>query len=169
MQMHEKIKDLMYEFVKFLDNNSLYSRMTVKKEEWEAINTEHERIDWERRNIAEVRRIMPTSRWDQKLLDIWTSEKNSSLYRVNIKWLYQAQSKQQDAENVYGNKELREIELQAAYQQVELILYRDSFNSSRIRSASASAWLDLKSNFNRSNLQYSTVIITRSWLWHLEY
>ncbi len=31
--MHEKIKDLMYEFVKFLDNNSLYSRMTVEKEE----------------------------------------------------------------------------------------------------------------------------------------
>jgi len=29
MQIHEKIKDLMYEFVKFLDNNSLYFRMIV--------------------------------------------------------------------------------------------------------------------------------------------
>lgn len=61
-----------------------------------------------------------------------------------ILWLYQARNRQQDAGNVYGNKELREIELQAAYQQVELILYRDSSNSSKIRSASASAWLGPK-------------------------
>ncbi len=71
----------MYSFVKFLDNNSLYSRMTSKKEEWKTMNIEHERIEKERRNIAETKRIL-MNRWDSKLLNLWISKKDSSLYSV---------------------------------------------------------------------------------------
>jgi len=33
MQLHVNVENLMYSFVKFLDNNSLYSRMISEKEE----------------------------------------------------------------------------------------------------------------------------------------
>ena len=71
----------MYSFVKFLNNNLLYSRMTSKKEEWKVINIEHKRIEKERRNIAETKRIM-MNKWDLKLLNLWISKKDSSLYSV---------------------------------------------------------------------------------------
>ncbi len=71
----------MYSFVKFLDNNSLYSRMTSEKEEWKMMNIEHERIEKERRNITETKRIM-MNRWNSKLLNLWISKKDSSLYSV---------------------------------------------------------------------------------------
>jgi hypothetical protein len=63
MQLHANVKDLMYKFKIFLDNNLLYSSMIIEKEEWEAINIEHEWIDQERRNIVKVKKIM-TSKWD---------------------------------------------------------------------------------------------------------
>ena len=81
MQLHINVKNLMYSFVKFLDNNSLYSRMTSKKEEWKTINIEHERIEKERRNKAETKRIM-MNRWDLKLLNLWISKKDSLLYSI---------------------------------------------------------------------------------------
>ncbi len=81
MQLHINVKNLMYSFVKFLDNNSLYSRMTSKKEEWKTMNIEHERIEKERRNKAETKRIM-MNRWDLKLLNLWISKKDSLLYSI---------------------------------------------------------------------------------------
>ncbi len=81
MQLYVNVKNLMYSFVKFLDNNSLYSRMTSKKEEWKMMNIEHERIEKERRDIAEIKRIM-MNRWNSKLLNLWISKKDSSLYSV---------------------------------------------------------------------------------------
>ena len=81
MQLHVNVENLMYSFVKFLDNNSLYSRMTSEKEEWKMMNIEHERIEKERRDIAETKRIM-MNRWDLKLLNLWISKKDSSLYSV---------------------------------------------------------------------------------------
>ncbi len=81
MQLHMNVKNLMYSFVKFLDNNSLYSRITSEKEEWKTINIEHERIEKERRDIAETKRIM-MNRWNLKQLNLWISKKNSSLYSV---------------------------------------------------------------------------------------
>ncbi len=33
MQVHEKVEDLMYDFVEFLENNSLYLQMILEKEE----------------------------------------------------------------------------------------------------------------------------------------
>ncbi len=81
MQLHVNVKNLMYSFVKFLDNNSLYSRMTSEKEEWKAMNIEHERIEKERKEITETKRIM-MNRWNSKLLNLWISKKNSSLYSV---------------------------------------------------------------------------------------
>ena len=71
----------MYNFVKFLNNNSLYSRMTSEKEEWKTMNIEHERIEKKRRNIVEIKRIV-MNRWDSKLLNLWISKKNSSLYSI---------------------------------------------------------------------------------------
>ncbi len=67
--------------MKFLDNNSLYSRMTSEKEEWKTMNIEHERIEKERRDITETKRIM-MNRWDLKLLNLWISKKDSSLYSI---------------------------------------------------------------------------------------
>jgi len=81
MQLHVNVKNLMYSFVKFLDNNSLYSRMTSEKEEWKMMNIEHERIEKERRDIAETKRII-MNRWDLKLLNLWISKKDSSLYLI---------------------------------------------------------------------------------------
>ncbi len=81
MQLHVNVKNLMYSFVKFLDNNSLYSRMTSEKEEWKTMNIEHERIEKERRDITETKRIV-INRWDSKLLNLWISKKDSSLYSV---------------------------------------------------------------------------------------
>ncbi len=81
MQLHVNVENLMYSFVKFLDNNSLYSRMTSEKEEWKTMNIEHERIEKERRDIAEAKRIV-MNRWDSKLLNLWISKKDSSLYSV---------------------------------------------------------------------------------------
>ena len=73
----------MYSFVKFLDNNSLYSRMTSEKEEWKMMNIEHERIEKERRDIAEAKRVV-MNRWDSKLLNLWSSKKDFSLYLLEI-------------------------------------------------------------------------------------
>ncbi len=84
MQLHVNVKNLMYSFAKFLDNNSLYSRMTSKKEEWKMMNIEHERIEKERRDIAEIKKIM-MKRWDSKLLNVWISKKGSSLYSIKRK------------------------------------------------------------------------------------
>ncbi len=81
MQLHVNVKHLMYSFVKFLDNNSLYSRMTSEKEEWKMMNIEHKRIEKERRDIAETKRIV-MNRWDSKLLNLWISKKDSLLYSV---------------------------------------------------------------------------------------
>ncbi len=81
MQLHVNVKNLMYSFVKFLDINSLYSRMTSEKEEWKTMNIEHKRIEKERRDIAETKRIV-MNRWDSKLLNLWISKKDSSLYSV---------------------------------------------------------------------------------------
>ncbi len=81
MQLHVNVKNLMYSFVKFLNNNSLYSKMTNEKEEWKMMNIEHERIEKERRDIAETKRIM-MNRWDLKLLNLWISKKDSSLYSI---------------------------------------------------------------------------------------
>ncbi len=81
MQLYVNVKNFMYSFVKFLNNNLLYSRMTSKKEEWKVINIEHKRIEKERRNIAETKRIM-MNKWDLKLLNLWISKKDSSLYSV---------------------------------------------------------------------------------------
>ncbi len=84
MQLHVNVKNLMYSFVKFLDNNSLYSRMTSEKKEWKMMNIEHERIEKERRDITETRKIM-MNKWDLKLLNLWISKKDSSLYSVKRK------------------------------------------------------------------------------------
>ncbi len=81
MQLHVNVENLMYSFVKFLDNNSLYSRMISKKEEWKMMNIKHERIEKERRDIVETKRIM-MNRWDLKLLNLWISKKDSSLYSI---------------------------------------------------------------------------------------
>ncbi len=81
MQLHVNVKNLMYSFMKFLDNNSLYSRMINKKEEWKIMNIEHKRIEKERRDITEIKRIM-MNRWDLKLLNLWILKKDSSLYSV---------------------------------------------------------------------------------------
>lgn len=83
MQVHEKVEDLVYDFVEFLENNSLYSRMTLEEEGWKVISAEHERIERERRDIAGARKTV-ASRWGQKLLDIWTPEQGSSLYSVKM-------------------------------------------------------------------------------------
>ncbi len=45
------------------------------------MNIEHERIEKERRNIAEIKRIM-MNRWNSKLLNLWILKKDSSLYSV---------------------------------------------------------------------------------------
>ncbi len=74
----------MYSFMKFLDNNSLYSRMINKKEEWKMMNIKHERIEKEKRNIIKIKRIM-MNKWDLKLLNLWSSKKNSSLYSIKRK------------------------------------------------------------------------------------
>ncbi len=58
MQLHVNVKNLMYNFVKFLDNNLLYSRIINEKEEWKTMNNKYERIEKERRDIAETKRIM---------------------------------------------------------------------------------------------------------------
>ena len=71
----------MYSFMKFLDNNLLYSRIINKKKEWKMMNIEHERIEKERRDIAETKRII-MNRWDLKLLNLWISKKDSSLYLI---------------------------------------------------------------------------------------
>ncbi len=81
MQLHVNVKNLMYSFMKFLDNNSLYSRMISEKEEWKTMNIEHKRIEKERRDIAETKRIM-MNRWSSKLLNLWISKKDSSLYSI---------------------------------------------------------------------------------------
>ncbi len=81
MQLHVNVKNLMYSFMKFLDNNSLYSRMISEKEEWKTMSIEHKRIEKERRDIAETKRIM-MNRWDSKLLNLWISKKDSSLYSI---------------------------------------------------------------------------------------
>ncbi len=81
MQLHVNVENLMYSFVKFLNNNSLYSRMISKKEEWKMMNIKHERIEKERRDIVETKRIM-MNRWDLKLLNLWISKKDSSLYSI---------------------------------------------------------------------------------------
>lgn len=83
MQVHERVEDLVYDFVEFLENNSLYSRMTLEEEGWKVISAEHERIERERRDIAGARKTV-ASRWGQKLLDIWTPEQGSSLYSVKM-------------------------------------------------------------------------------------
>ncbi len=45
------------------------------------MNIEHERIEKERRDIAEIKRIM-MNRWNSKLLNLWILKKDSSLYSV---------------------------------------------------------------------------------------
>ncbi len=55
MQVHEKVEDLMYDFVEFLENNSLYLQMILEKEEWEVINAKHEQIDRKWRNSNQGR------------------------------------------------------------------------------------------------------------------
>jgi len=45
------------------------------------MNIEHKRIEKERRDIAETKRIM-MNRWDSKLLNLWISKKDSSLYSI---------------------------------------------------------------------------------------
>ncbi len=71
----------MYSFVKFLNNNSLYSRIINEKEEWKIMNIEHKRIEKERKDITETKRVM-MNRWDLKLLNLWISKKDSSLYLI---------------------------------------------------------------------------------------
>jgi len=55
--------------------------MTSEKEEWKTMNIEHERIKKERRDIVETKRIM-MNRWDSKLLNLWISKKDFSLYSI---------------------------------------------------------------------------------------
>lgn len=73
MQVHKKVKDLIFNFVEFLDSDSLYLWMIAEKERWEMINAEHEWIKRDWRNIADVRKTM-ISKWEQKLLNIWISK-----------------------------------------------------------------------------------------------
>ncbi len=75
MQVHKKVKDLIFNFVEFLDSDSLYLWMIAEKERWEMINAEHEWIKRDRRNIANVRKTM-ISKWEQKLLNIWISKQD---------------------------------------------------------------------------------------------
>lgn len=75
MQVHKKVKDLIFNFVEFLDSDSLYLWMIAEKERWEMINAEHEWIKRDRRNIADVRKTM-ISKWEQKLLNIWISKQD---------------------------------------------------------------------------------------------
>ncbi len=79
--MHINVEDLMYEFVKFLKRNSLYAEMIIKRDEWKVIIIEYECINVKRRNVIEVRKIV-ASRWKQKLLNLWISEKDFSLYSI---------------------------------------------------------------------------------------
>ncbi len=71
----------MYEFIDFLDCNSLYAKMIIKKEKWEAIIIEYECIDAKRRDVVEAWKII-ASRWKQKLLNLWILEKNFLLYLI---------------------------------------------------------------------------------------
>lgn len=84
MQVHEKVEDLMYNFIKFLDHNSLYLRMIIEKERWEVIIIKCECINAERRDVIKAKKIV-ISRWDQKLLNLWTSKENFSLYSIKRK------------------------------------------------------------------------------------
>lgn len=103
MQVHKKVKDLIFNFVEFLDSDSLYLWMIAEKERWEMINAEHEWIKRDRRNIADVRKTM-ISKWEQKLLNIWISKQDlkmsvmSKMYviinRVENKHLMKAMMKQ---------------------------------------------------------------------------
>ncbi len=45
MNMYVNVENLVYKFIKFLEHNSLYAKMTIKKNEWEAIIIEYECID----------------------------------------------------------------------------------------------------------------------------
>ncbi len=67
--MHVNVEDLMYEFVKFLERNSLYAKMIIKRNEWEAIIIKYECINAEKRNVIKARKIV-ASRWKQKLLNL---------------------------------------------------------------------------------------------------
>ncbi len=56
--------------------------MTAEKERWKTINAEHEWIERKQRNIADIRKTV-TSRWEQKLLNIWTSEQDLKMNAMN--------------------------------------------------------------------------------------
>ncbi len=90
MNMHANVVNLMYEFINFLNYNSFYAKMIIKKKKWKVIIIKYEYINAKRRNIVKAWKIV-ASRWKQKLLDFWISEKDFSLYLIKRKVMIKMQ------------------------------------------------------------------------------